>query len=353
MRVLGIETSCDETAAAVVVDGRRVLSSVIASQDELHAEYGGVVPEVASRAHLERLLPVVRGALERAGLTLADVDVLAVGHRPGLIGSLLVGLSAAKSLAWSLGRRLVGVDHVHAHLYAGLLGRDEPLDAYPALGLVASGGHTSMYACTGPGELRLLGSTIDDAIGEAYDKVATILGLGYPGGPAVDRLACEPGADERAHDFPIARLAPESLDFSFSGLKTSVLYAARGVPDRAGGFSRRADSLSAEHRRDIAASFQRAASAAIELKLTRGLERVPEARTILVGGGVAANSRLRETLESLARRRGVALVLPAREHCVDNAAMIAGLGHHLARAGRYAELSLAAVPTTGDAKEVR
>lgn len=346
MLILGIETSCDETAAAVVEDALRVRSSVVASQEDLHREYGGVVPEIASRAHERAILPVVREAVARAGVTLGEIDAVAVGHRPGLIGSLLVGVSAAKALAWSLGAPLVGVDHVHAHLHAAMLGvaQDEFAGAFPALGLVVSGGHSSIYRVDGPTELTRLGATIDDAVGEAYDKVATILGLDYPGGPALDRLAGEPGADDHAYDFPVSRLARDSLDFSFSGLKTAVLYAVRGVPGR--DEPREPGELTDAQRRDIAASFQRAACRAVVLKLERAFASVPGARSLIVGGGVSANSRLRAELGELAERRGVTLRIPDMRYCVDNGAMIAGLGAVLLGRGERAGLDLEAVPTT-------
>lgn len=367
MLILGIETSCDETAAAVVEDGRRVRSSVVATQAELHAEYGGVVPEIASRAHLERILPVIRRAVADAGLALRDIDAVAVGHRPGLIGSLLVGLSAAKALAWGLGKPLIGVDHVQAHLYAGLLDTDlAEEDVFPAVALVVSGGHTALYDCRSPVELTRVGSTIDDALGEAYDKAATILGLPYPGGPNLDRLAAEPGADDRAQDFPVSRLGRESLDFSFSGLKTSMLYAVRGVPrpkrprgsggtrgEGGGGgggaalaFERDASDLTPQRRRDLAASFQRAAVQAVILKLTRLLDERPHAKAVVVGGGVSANSRLRAELAALAGERELLLVVPPMRYCVDNAAMIAGLAYPLLRAGEESGLDLVPVPTT-------
>lgn len=334
MLILGIESSCDETAAALVEDGRVVRSSVIAGQRDLHEPFAGVVPEIASRAHVERLLPTVDAALTEAGVTLAAVDAVAVGHRPGLIGSLLVGLAGAKALAWGLGKPLIGVDHVHAHLYAGCLKRELP--DFPALGLVVSGGHTSLFAVAGPIALTRLGGTIDDALGEAYDKAGAILGLPFPGGPHLDRLA--QAGDERAVEFPVSRLAPDSLDFSFSGLKTAMLYAARGVP---GGEP--APELTDQRRADLAAGFQRAACRAVILKIERALERTsPTPHALLTGGGVTANSRLRADLGALASRFGLELRLPPLPYCLDNAAMIAGLGYHLCRAGRTDPLSLGA-----------
>ncbi|MFG0275234.1 MAG: tRNA (adenosine(37)-N6)-threonylcarbamoyltransferase complex transferase subunit TsaD [Phycisphaerales bacterium] len=345
MLVLGVETSCDETACALVADGRRVLANVVASQDELHEEYAGVVPEIASRAHVERITPILRAALDEAGCALADIDAVAVGNRPGLIGSLLVGVAGAKALAWSLGVPVVGVDHVQSHLYAGCLERDLP--AFPALGLVVSGGHTAMYEVASPTELVRIGATIDDAVGEAYDKCGVMLGLPFPSGPKVDALA--QAGDERAFEFPVTRLDPDSLDFSYAGLKTSVLYTVRGKPRREGDsvvFERDGADLTERERADIAASFQRAAMAQIMLKLERALDRLPDVRALLVGGGVSANSRLRATLTDLAAQRGLDLRLPAMAYCLDNAAMIAGLGFHLLEAGRASDLSLRAVPTT-------
>ncbi len=341
--ILGIETSCDETAAAVVIGGTRVRSNVIATQHDLHRRYAGVVPEIASRAHLERIVPVVREALGEAGLGHRDLDAVAIGHRPGLIGSLLVGTSSAKALAWSLGLPLVGVDHIVAHLHAGLLDA-EPLAAPEsgALGLVVSGGHTSLFLVRGPLEVELLGKTLDDAAGEAYDKAAVILGLRYPGGPAVDRLAGR--GDDHAHDLPVAMLGPDSLDFSFSGLKTALLYAVCGQP-RAGGGGRRYErdgsQLAEPARADFAASFQRAAVAAIMGKLERALDRY-DVRTLLVGGGVIANSLLRARLESLAAQRRLELRLPQPHYCIDNAAMIAGLAATKFAAGDFDDWSLTA-----------
>ncbi len=357
MLVLGIESSCDETAAAVVRDGRAVLSNVIASQHDLHAEYAGVVPEIASRAHVERLLPVLRRALAQGGVAREELDAVAVGHRPGLIGSLLTGVSAAKALAWALGVPLIGVDHIHAHLYAGVLNRDEP--AFPALGLVISGGHTTIYHLDSWLDMHRLGSTIDDAVGEAYDKAAVILGLPYPGGPNLDRLAQQRQPDDEPADLPVSALGPDSLDFSYSGLKTSLLYAVRGKPQGRGkeaAFERDHTHLSEREIRCLAMGFQIAAVKAITLKLERALrqaelsphERASGAtyRTLLVGGGVSANSHLRRELQALAAEQDLDLRLPALEYCLDNAAMIAGLGARLLAAGETSDLSLAAEPTT-------
>lgn len=367
MLLLALETSCDETAAAVVKDGAHVLSNVIASQHDLHAEYAGVVPEIASRAHVEAVLPTVREALAHAGVGLGMIDAVAVGNRPGLIGSLLVGVAAAKSLAWSMGKPLIGVDHVRAHLYSGMLsdtsacGVSQPLpvppmgsvgEVFPALGLVVSGGHTAMYELNSWTDVNRLGATIDDAMGEAYDKVAAMMGVPHPGGPNVDRLARTPGVDERAFDLPVSRLSPTSLDFSFSGLKTSVLYAIRGVPERAG--RQKYDAVHTPTTPDqfpsLAASFQRAACGAITLKLQRAIEhaagRGVTYRTLLTGGGVTANSRLRSELTAFAAKNMLSLRLPAFAYCMDNAAMIGGLGYHLLQAGQTSGWDLQAVPTT-------
>lgn len=350
MIVLGIESSCDETAASVVRDGREVLSNIVASQYELHEEFGGVVPEIASRAHEQHILPVIRDAIAKADIEQSDIDLIAVGHRPGLIGSLLVGLSAAKALSWSLGVPLVGVDHVHAHLYAGMLGRDEP--GYPALGLVISGGHTSIYSVRSALEVQRLGATIDDAIGEAFDKVASILGLGHPGGPQIDKLARELGADDRAFDFPVSRLGRGSLDFSYSGLKTAVLYEAKGrpapptLPGKAPRPMPEVPDLTHERMRDIAASFQRAAVRALTLKLERAIERVEDCRALIVGGGVSANTLVRAEMQRFSEEHGIELMIPEMGYCVDNAAMIAGLGARMHEHGQTDDLTLSAVPTT-------
>jgi len=347
--VLGIESSCDETAAAVVQDGRIVRSSIVARQYELHEAFGGVVPEIASRAHEEHILPVLRDAIAQAGIDKRDIDAIAVGHRPGLIGSLLVGLSAAKALAWALSVPMVGVDHVHAHLYAGMLGRDVP--NFPALGVVVSGGHSSLYRMDSEMKLTRLGATIDDAIGEAFDKVAMILGLGHPGGPKIDALASEPGANDRAFEFPVSRLGKESLDFSFSGLKTAVLYTAKGrpAPPALKGKpplpKQEVPELTDDRKRDIAASFQRAAVRALTLKVGRALEQIGACHTLIVGGGVSANTLVRSEMARMAEEHGLELIIPEMVHCVDNAAMIAGLGTKLFESGQRDDFSLSALPT--------
>ena len=349
--ILGIETSCDETAAAVVAGsgaGTRVLSNVIASQDELHAEYRGVVPEIASRAHAERILPIVRRAIADAGVRLEDLSAVGVGNRPGLIGCLLVGVAAAKSLAWSLGIPFAGVDHVHAHLYAGVL--DTPAPSFPALGLVVSGGHTSLFHVESWGSITRIGATIDDAVGEAFDKAATVLGLPFPGGPNLDRLAETPGANDRAVAFPISRLSHDSLDFSFSGLKTSMVYAAKGVPGAKGA---PAPELTPSRRADLAASFRRAAVEAVMLKLERAVRMMPprapgERLPVLTGGGVTRNSLLRRELEAWGAREGLDVRLPPMGLCVDNAAMIAGLAYQLLSARNWVgdPLTLSADPVS-------
>jgi N6-L-threonylcarbamoyladenine synthase len=349
LTILGLESSCDETAAAVV-RGNGVLSDIVATQFELHETYKGVVPEIASRAHVERVVPVVREALLRAGCSYADLGAVAVGHRPGLIGSLLVGTSAAKAIAWSIGVPFIGVDHVAAHLFSGLLDDTEPC-AYPALGLVVSGGHTSLFEVRDPLHITKIGATIDDAIGEAFDKAATILGLEYPGGPKVDALA-QTGND-RAVELPLSHLGRDEsgerrLDFSFSGLKTALLYAVRGVPQRtskgeAPRYQRSAADLTERERADFAASFQRAAVAHVMKNVRLALDRHPVA-TLLVGGGASANSRLRAELAQLARERDVDLRLPPPKWCIDNAAMIAGYAAHRLRAGERDAWSLAPQP---------
>jgi N6-L-threonylcarbamoyladenine synthase len=351
MLILGIESSCDETAASVVRDGRLVMSNVVASQNELHEKFGGVVPEIASRAHIERILPVIDEALMQAKVSLRDLAAIAVGHRPGLIGSLLVGVAAAKTLAWSLAKPLIGIDHVQAHLYAAALDSD-PI-AFPSLGLVVSGGHTSMYAMASPLQMTLIGRTIDDAIGEAYDKCAAILEIGFPGGPLVDKLAVSGGGDEKAVKLPRSLLDAESLDFTFSGLKTAVLYHVRGFPKGRGPtshFERSAADLSAKEKADVAASFQKTAVEIVIRKLERAVNFLDahgqRPRSLVIGGGVSANSRLRSETAKFADHLGLAHRMPKMAYCIDNAAMIAGLAFARLQSGSVDGLDLEAVATT-------
>ncbi len=331
MRVLGLETSCDETAAAVVVDGRRPLSDVIASQIDVHRRWGGVVPELASRNHLVQLLPVVDEALSRAGVTLDQIDGIAVTAGPGLAGALLVGVQAAKALAWSAQKPLVAVHHLAGHLHAIRLAPDPP--EFPFLGLVVSGGHTSLYAVTladGLPRYELLGCTLDDAAGEAFDKVAKLLGLPYPGGIQIDRLA--KGGDPAAWRFPRALAHEGNLDFSFSGLKTALrLHLERhGRPE-------------GQALNDLCASFQEAIVDVLAQKALAAARREGIARIVLCGG-VAANSRLRAVLTERAGAAGMAVFLPAPKLCTDNGAMIAAAGTFLLERGERAGLDLNADP---------
>ena len=328
MIVLGIETSCDETAAAVVDGGRKVLSSIVASQDDVHAPYGGVVPELASRRHLDVLVPVVRRALETAGMALADVDGIAVTYGPGLVGSLLIGCSAAKAIAYARRRPLVGVNHLEGHIYAAFLEGEPP--AHPFLALVVSGGHTALYLAREPRRYERIGQTRDDAAGEAFDKVAKLLGLGYPGGPAVERVARD--GDPRAIAFPTAHMSDGAPDFSFSGIKTAVSLHVR-----------RAGPLGPSQVADVAASFQATAVKMLVRKTTKAALRLGVRRVVLTGG-VAANTALRLALEGECRERGWVLHVPSRRLCTDNAAMIAAAGHDRLEAGERAPLSLNAVP---------
>jgi N6-L-threonylcarbamoyladenine synthase len=342
--VLGIDTSCDETAAAIVRDGREILSNVVASQIDLHARWGGVVPEIACRAHLESILPVVEEAVARAGASLATVDVIGVTSGPGLIGALLVGIAAAKALAFALEKPLVGVHHIESHIYANRLAAAdlEP----PFLSLVVSGGHTQLFRWRGAGDYDLLGETLDDAAGEAFDKVAALLGLPYPGGPAIERAAS--GGDPQAVKLPRSLLAPDSLDMSFSGLKTAVLYHLRGQ-DAKREARPPAVRLSGKALADLAASFQEAAVDALVAKVKRAVKKTGLGR-VAVGGGVACNGRLREKLEAAAKKGRFRVYFPPRALCTDNAAMVAGLAHESWRAGKSvfdpASEALDAVPTS-------
>ena len=313
MILLAVETSCDDTCAAVT-DGARVLSNVISSQAADHARYGGVVPEVASRHHLELVNPVIDAALAEARLGLADVEAVAVTTRPGLIGALLVGVATAKGLAAPLRKPLVGVDHLHGHAAANFLEPD-PLEP-PFLCLIASGGHTLLAGVTSHAGFDVLGQTLDDAAGEALDKGARLLGLDYPGGPAIERAARD--GDPTAFEFPVAMSREPGLDFSFSGLKTALLYAVRELDDR---------ELEAR-RADLAASYQEAVVGQLLAKLERGLTG-GSWEAVALGGGVAANSVLRNRTAALCRDRGLCLKLVPAELCTDNAAMIASAARFL------------------------
>ena len=362
--ILAIESSCDETACAVVADGRDVLSSTVASQIDLHSRFGGVVPELASRAHIEAVNTVIAQAMAEASVTPEQIAAVAVTNEPGLIGSLLIGVMAAKTLAWAWGKPLVAVNHVYAHAYAARL--DDEEIAYPAVALICSGGHTALYACDSPTELQLLGSTIDDAAGEAFDKVASILKLSYPGGPAVQKAA--ENGNPAAVPLPRSLLARQSLDFSFSGIKTAVLYHVNGVPGSVGRDERTAsrgrkrkgaavlraatqanagrgiENFTEQEIADLAASFQAAVVDVLRIKMRRALKQT-SARTLILGGGVSANTALRGAAASLASQTRCTLRLPAMAYCLDNAAMIAGLAYHYFIAGQTAGLDLAASAT--------
>jgi len=326
--VLGIETSCDETAAAVLADGRRVLSSVVASQDDVHAPYGGVVPELASRRHIEMIVPVVEKALTDAGVALGDLDGIAVTYGPGLVGSLLVGCSMAKALAWVHRLPLVGVNHLEGHVYASFLTEEAP--EYPFLALVVSGGHTALYHASAPLTYHLVGQTRDDAAGEAFDKVAKLLGLGFPGGPIIQRTA-ERG-DPRAIEFPLAQMTDGASDFSFSGIKTAVsLYVRRHGP------------LGEAQVADVAASFQAAVVKMLVRQTVRAALRIGVKRVVLTGG-VAANGPLRTALYAEAEQHGIRLHIPPPGLCTDNAAMITAAGTVRLAAGERAPLTLNATP---------
>ena len=332
--ILAIESSCDETAAAVIDRDLNALSNVVASQTELHERFGGVVPEIASRAHVQQILPIIDEALKRANVMLQDLTAIAVVTEPGLVGSLLVGLTAAKTLAWSMDLPLIAVNHIEAHIYACRMtaGRD----IFPAVGLVVSGGHSNLYACRTALEFELLGSTIDDAAGEAFDKVAQLLNLGFPGGPAVERAAKQ--GNPKAVRFPRTFLKDKRLDFSFSGLKTAVLYEARGNP----GSHRPVPELTQQRIYDLAASFQEAAVDVLVGKSEQSLQATGT-NVLCVGGGVAANGRLREQLSAMSKRTGAEVVIAPMEFCTDNAAM-AGIAWELYDAGRFAELDVDVTP---------
>jgi N6-L-threonylcarbamoyladenine synthase len=331
---LAIETSCDETAAAVFTEEPHVLSSVVASQTDLHARYRGVVPEVAARAHLHRLLPVVDEALKKAGISLKEIGCVAVLNTPGLVGALLVGVSAAKMLSLALGVPLVSGNHIEAHVYACRLAAGR--DIFPCVGLVVSGGHTALFHCHSALHMEMLGTTLDDAAGEAFDKVASILGLGFPGGPAVEWEA--QGGDHCAFVFPRSFLHEDRLDFSFSGLKTAVLYTIHGQ-----GVARGEPPPPGQRRRDLAASFEDAVVDVLTAKCRLALRRTGLKR-LAVGGGVAANARLRAAMQEMAAQEQTELFVPPLTFCTDNAAMAAVVVEKWRRK-EWASLDLDAIPT--------
>lgn len=330
--ILALETSCDETAASVVMGGSDVLSSIVSSQIDIHARFGGVVPEVASRAHLEALIPVVNSAIDEAGILPTRIDAVAATAGPGLIGALLVGVSAAKSLSLVWNKPFIGVNHLEAHLYAGLL--DDPTLQFPLVVLLVSGGHTMIIHMKDHGDYTVLGRTIDDAAGEAYDKVARYLNLGYPGGPVIDKIASD--GNPHAVEFPRAMMH-DGLDVSFSGLKTAVINHVKKNPDM--------------HNVDVAASFQAAVVDVLCAKTIRAAQQVG-AQGIVLGGGVSANSLLRSEMTRRGNEAGFKVALPSRAMCTDNAAMIASAAWHRLKSdgptslecGAYPNLKLAAVP---------
>lgn len=327
MLILGIETSCDETAAAVLRDGKEILSNVVYSQD-IHSQYGGVVPELASRDHIKNIIPVVRKSLKDAGISLKELNAVAVTQSPGLIGSLLVGLSFAKSLAFSLDIPLIAVNHLEGHIYANFLTHPELKP--PLLGLIVSGGHTELLIIEERGKYRLLGSTLDDACGEAFDKVANLLGFSYPGGPEIEKMAQK--GNPNAISFPVGRV--KGYDFSFSGLKTAVLYYLRKLTE----------DEKEKKKADISASFQKTA---VEMLLKKSMKAMNELKImrLAVSGGVASNERLREKFLQKAKKKGFDIYFPAQELCTDNAAMIAACGFDHYKKGNVSPLSIKAEPT--------
>lgn len=327
--ILGIESSCDETAAAVVKNGRQVLSNIIASQIMVHRKFGGVVPEIASRKHVEQVLPVIDAALAQAGVALADIDAVAVTYGPGLVGALLVGLSAAKSLAWAAGKPLIGVNHLEGHVFANFL-TDPDLEP-PFLALVVSGGHTALLKVTGYNSFELLGQTRDDAAGEAFDKIARVMGMPYPGGPEIEKLART--GNSQAIEFPRAML-DNPYEFSFSGLKSAVINYLHDE-EQAG---------RPVHKADVAASFQEAVTDVLVQKSVAALEAA-ELKDIVLAGGVSANQVLQDKLAAAAHRVGARLVHPEKILCTDNAVMIACRGYYQFMDGEASGLDLNADPS--------
>jgi N6-L-threonylcarbamoyladenine synthase len=348
MLILGIESSCDETGVALVdasgTGTPRLLGHALHSQIDMHQAYGGVVPELASRDHIRRVLPLTDAVLAQAGLPLSAVDAVGYTRGPGLAGALLVGSGVACALGFALGKPVLGVHHLEGHLLSPFLSADPP--EFPFVALLVSGGHTQLMRVDGVGRYELLGETIDDAAGEAFDKSAKLLGLGYPGGPALAQLAQQ--GDALAYKLPRPLLHSGDLDFSFAGLKTAVLTQVKRLAHASmdgPATTYLADPLSLQQKADVAASFQEAVVDTLVERLISAAERTQEGR-IAIGGGVTANSRLRERLQDAAKRRGLELVMPPMRFCVDNGAMVAGLAYHLLQAGRIADLTLDVLPTS-------
>ena len=336
VRILTIESTCDETAAAVIDDNLQVIASVVASQHDLHQRFGGVVPEIASRAHVERILPVLDETLREAKLTFDDLDAIAVANTPGLAGSLLVGLCAAKAISLTTGLPLIAVNHLQAHIYACRIASGE--EVFPSIGLIVSGGHSNLYRCEGPTDFTPLGGTIDDAAGEAFDKVASLLGLPYPGGPSISKAAAE--GDPKAIRFPRPLLDdPSRLAFSFSGLKTAVRYRLIGPGKLADAEVKKPD---AEEIANIAAGFQEAVVDCLVGKTELALKQSGY-KTLCVGGGVAANGRLRERLSESSEANGYRLFIPPMSLCTDNAVMGA-IAIERFREGKFEDLTLEVYP---------
>lgn len=327
--ILAIETSCDETAVALIDENKKMLANIVASQIKIHQKFGGVVPEIASRHHLEQVNRLITLVLEEANITLADLQAVAVTYGPGLVGALLVGVSTAKALAYSLNVPLIGINHIEGHVYANWIEHDDI--EFPFVCLIVSGGHTTLVIMQGHGKYELLGRTQDDAVGEAYDKVARAMGLGYPGGPIIDKLARE--GDPKAINFPRAWLGEDSYDFSFSGVKTSVLnYLNRA--------SLKGEEIKKE---DVAASFQASVVEVLVEKVIKAAKS-RNMKTIALAGGVAANSALRETLQERCAKEGLRLIYPSLEYCTDNGAMIACASYFRYREGKRSDWHLNAVP---------
>ncbi len=337
MRVLGIETSCDETAIAVVERGKKILANVVASSLHLHSPYGGVIPEIATRYHVERINFVLDQALRQAGVRLKDIDLVSCVYGPGLVGALLIGVSAAKALSLAVGKPLIGINHIQAHLYAGLMNQQRI--KFPFVGLVVSGGHTNLFYVKDYLNWRLIGRTRDDAAGEAFDKTAKLLNLGYPGGPIIEKLAKQ--GDAQSIRFPRSYLEQGSLDFSFSGVKTAVLYHLRNNKIRNSNIP--SASLRTGEIRNVAASFQQAVIDVLVDK-SKAACRQKKVNNFVLGGGVACNQALRSALKDALNKEGINSYFPEGLLCQDNAAMAAGLAYQLYKKGKRSDLSLEVNP---------